>query len=74
MENSIKCICCGFEIKPIMSEFNDDLKPEQGMWDGGTVEKIYMPYGSSLDGDIYYIGLCDSCIGKKVKEGIIKQV
>ena len=69
---SIKCICCGFEIKAIMSEFND--KPEEGMWDGGTVEKVYMPYGSSLDGDIFYVGICDTCITKKVEEGIIIKI
>ena len=65
---TFKCVCCGFEIKPIDSKYVD---LEHGMWDGGTVEKIYMPYGSLLDGDIYILGICDDCIIKKTEEGTI---
>ena len=63
--DSVKCICCGFEIKELDKRFkNQRDNPENSMWDGGTVERIHMPYGSLLDGDIYIIGLCDECIKK----------
>ena len=81
---TFKCICCGAEIKPLLSETYDKLivedsdepkmEIENWMWHGGTVEKICMPYGSKLDGDYYYIGICDNCIEEKVKEGIIKKI
>ncbi len=71
---SYKCICCGFEIKPVLHQYTDMLKPWQGMWDGGTVELLDMPYGSTLDGDKYVIGLCDTCIEQKVQEGIIEKI
>lgn len=75
MENeimdSVKCICCGFEIKRLHADMvSKEDKPEVGMWDGGTVERIGMPYGSKLDGDIYIIGICDGCI-KKNKDRVI---
>ena len=63
--DSVKCICCGFEIKELDTRFKKDKdKPENSMWDGGTVERIFMPYGSVLDGDIYVVGICDKCIEK----------
>jgi hypothetical protein len=72
---TFKCICCGFEIRPIMPEHvKDQDKPEEWMWNGGTVERIHMPYGSVLDMNTYIIGICDTCIEKKVEEGIIKDV
>ena len=68
---SIKCICCGFEIKRLaMDMVSKEDKPEVGMWNGGTVERIAMPYGSQLDGGIYIVGICDECI-KKNKDRVI---
>ena len=75
MENSIKCICCGFEIKPIFPDVtNEERTPMNVMWDGGTAVKLHMPYGSRFDDNIYVIGLCDNCIEEKEKQGLIKQI
>lgn len=73
---SFKCICCGVEIEPINSEdFNpNNDKLESWMWNGGTVEKITMPYGSNLDGSSYYIGICDDCIENKLEDEIIEEI
>jgi len=68
---TFKCICCGAKIKPLYPEHLDALKPQSGMWDDGTVELITMPYGSILDMNKYLIGICDNCIIKKEKEGVI---
>jgi hypothetical protein len=54
------CIKCDFEIKPIEPDLM--TSPEQGMWSGGVVGKLYANYGSKLDGDIYIIAICDNCI------------
>jgi len=75
---SYKCICCGFEIKPILekhakeeAEEGFEIKPEEWMLDGGVIVRAFMPYGSMLDGNEYYIGICDKCIEEKEKQGII---
>jgi hypothetical protein len=75
---SYKCICCGFKIKPLLKDHTKkkakkgfEIKPEEWMWDGGAIVRIVMPYGSILDGNEYYIGICDKCIEEKEKQGII---
>jgi hypothetical protein len=67
---SRRCICCGFEIKPIHGGGED--KPWQGMWLDGTIDKIAANYGSELDGDMYVVALCDVCVRAKLKDGIIE--
>ena len=64
------CICCGFEIKPVHG--NNEDKPWQGMWLDGVVDKIAANYGSELDGDMYVIAVCDSCIRAKLKDGTVE--
>jgi hypothetical protein len=66
---TFKCICCGIEIKPILVDYFD--KPEEGMWERGVVTKLQMPFGSELDGNVYIIAICDTCIVNKLKENII---
>lgn len=62
---SMKCIFCGKEVKEIHSRPPRYAnEPEISMWDGGVVERINMPYGSMLDGNIYIICICDECIKK----------
>lgn len=51
---TVNCAICNKEI----TQF------EQGMWDGGTVDKLLCPYGSNKDGDVYIIGVCDDCLDK----------
>ena len=64
------CICCGFEIKPLSKDiFSEKDTIESWMWNGGVVTRINMPYGSDLDGDSYFIGICDKCVEKLHKEG-----
>ncbi len=55
------CIKCIDEIKPIHPEHHGD-KPEQDMWSGGIVGRISAGYGSTLDGDIFIVAICDKCL------------
>ena len=57
----VTCVVCNKTIEPL--EFNDaDIKKDYDMIDGGIVGKLYAPYGSKHDGNIYQIGICDDCI------------
>jgi len=68
----LKCIVCGKEIRPLdLGDYDPETFDEQ-MWDGGTVDKLYMPYGSRLDGNVYVFGMCDDCVETKHKEGVIR--
>ncbi len=62
------CICKTNIIKPI-NEFTDPLKQENGMWDGGTVEKVSFGYGSRHDCESYYIAICDGCLDELKSSG-----
>ena len=68
----MKCIICGTELMPLYlgAQYDPEDFSEQ-MIDGETVDKLYMPYGSELDGNVYVFALCDACIEAKHKEGII---
>jgi len=68
-QKEFPCIVCGNPIKILDMGYYDAIELEQNMWDGGTVDPIYMPFGSRLDGRSYYIGLCDDCVEKKEKDG-----
>jgi len=72
MSKWMKCIVCGVEIKPLDLGHYEPEEFEQQMWEGGTVDKLYMPYGSRLDGNVYILAICDDCVETKCKEGIIK--
>jgi hypothetical protein len=34
----------------------------EGMWEGGIVDRIAANYGSSLDGNMYILAICDKCV------------
>lgn len=67
---SKRCICCLVEIPPI--EYDGGDIPWTGMWNGGIVDRIAANYGSVLDGNIYVIAVCDSCIKQKEADGIVQ--
>lgn len=46
-------------------------RAENRLWVDGVVGNISAGYGSSNDGSVYVIGVCDDCISIKVKEGSI---
>lgn len=68
----MKCICCEKEIRPTDLGMYEPEEFEQQMWDGGTVDKLYMPYGSRFDGKVFLIAICDDCVEEKSKERIIR--
>lgn len=71
----INCICCGFKISTSDSpNLSEDNIPEHKIWNDGVVSVISCGYGSSHDGDIYYIGICDTCIGKNDANGRMRYV
>ncbi len=43
----------------------DNYKPWEGMWDSGIVERIAAGYGSTLDGNMYVLAICDNCVKEK---------
>jgi len=60
MKTSYNCIRCNKLIKKIIGSPDDSL--ENCMWADGIVDKISAGFGSSLDGDIYILGVCDDCL------------
>ena len=64
------CVCCNAELEELYDDHTS--KAWSGMWLNGIVDKISANYGSSHDGDVYIIGICDDCITSKVKDGIIE--
>lgn len=59
--NSIPCIRCGKEVKLLYPEMDNQIL-DSAMYDEGNVSEVYGGYGSSLDGDVYVIGICDDCL------------
>ena len=70
-KKQIDCVICGKTIHVLDLGSYDAMDLGQNMWDGGTVDYIYMPYGSRLDGQKYAFGMCDDCVETKHKEGVI---
>lgn len=77
----INCICCGKKIELLdkVKGLTDeqifdttDWLPEQQMWNNGVVENMSASYGSSLDGDYFYLGICDPCIGEGYNNGRLR--
>lgn len=68
------CICCKENVIMAISNNYDIEKLEQGSWDGGTVLMISPGYGSNHDLSAYYGAICDDCIEKFEKSGIILDV
>ena len=66
-----RCLICRKPIRPLdLGSYNSE-NFSQNMIDGGTVDRLYMPYGSNLDGNVYEFGMCDECVRKKNEEGLI---
>jgi len=61
IKEPVVCMFCGKVLKSIHDK-------SYGMIDGGMVGHIMAPYGSVLDGDVYQIAICDTCIEQKEKE------
>lgn len=67
-----QCICCTNKITKIDGLPKDDNFT--GMFGDGLVQKVEAGYGSILDGNMYYIAICDRCIMSKYKKGIIHYI
>ena len=65
----INCVVCGNEIHSF--QLGDSTKIKESSWRGGVVGSVSASYGSTLDGDVYYIGICDECIIEKTLAGIM---
>ena len=76
----INCICCGYKIQlsdagiPESEIFKDlkNYKPESQIWNNGVVNLFVAGYGSSNDGDYFYLGICDKCIDIGYKNGRLR--
>lgn len=78
--NYINCICCGKKINLLYDFLEEEIlnrpdwNPNSQMWDGGSVQEISAGYGSSLDGDLFYLGICDECTKDGYKNGRLRYV
>lgn len=68
------CICCGTPTTSIgmgMDELiiNRDERLESAMYKDAIVDSVSAGYGSSHDGDVYYIAICDKCTAKALDDG-----
>jgi len=77
----INCICCGKKIELLdkVQGLTDeqifdssDWQANNQMWNNGVVQQISAGYGSSLDGDYFYIGICDPCIEEGYRNGRLR--
>jgi hypothetical protein len=77
----INCICCGKKIELLDKVqgvpedeiiIDDTYDPEDQLWNNGVLQKLSAGYGSSLDGDIFYLGICDSCIEEGYRNGRLR--
>jgi hypothetical protein len=70
----MNCICCGKTIKLIEIGSPDKFQPGSSPWLNGSVKLISAPYGSSHDGDQFYLGICDVCITEGYRNGRLRYV
>ena len=75
----MKCICCDKKISLLHSDKLEedilfDMRVSSVCWSDGIVDKISSGYGSSLDGNVYIIGVCDECIKIKTNDGTVALV
>lgn len=76
----INCICCGYKIELSHRGLTDDeifqdlenYRPDDQMWNNGALEVVRPGYGSSNDGDVFYLGICDTCIDNGYKNGRLR--
>lgn len=61
-KTKVVCMICGNKMDSI---FFDNTFANVA---GGVTLEIKMPYGSTLDGNVYSAALCDECISKAAKE------
>ena len=67
-----ECVCCGAKIEKI--EGFDHDKEWEGCYSDGIVEKISAGYGSTLDGEMFVLAICDKCVVQKANQGVLKFV
>lgn len=70
---SMKCLVCNKRIDQIRE--SDDIIDinylHQSMWCEASVDIISSGYGSKYDGDRFFVAICDSCLDKKFRQGVI---
>jgi len=66
-----KCLICRKPLRALYADVGEQENFYRNMIDGGTVDRLYMPYGSNLDGNVYEFGICDDCVRQKNEEGLI---
>lgn len=71
-KSPILCIVCGKKVKDFPTCPTDE--PNYEMIDDGIVQRMYAPYGSKHDTDVFQIGICDECVDKAVADGRMKRI
>lgn len=57
----VVCMACGKKMESLFDNTCANVR-------GGVTFNLKMPYGSSLDGNVYHAALCDECISACEKE------
>jgi hypothetical protein len=65
----IGCVSCGKEITAINPSDLDKYDLDSQMWSGGVVGIISAGYGSTNDGNVYFVGICDKCLDMANEKG-----
>ena len=59
---TVSCLICD---KIISFLFDEEEDIDKANFNGAVVGKISAGFGSTHDGDVYVVGICDECIDKK---------
>lgn len=65
---SVPCFSCGIDLYPSFPD-SDDMIIEHQPFNDGTTQMLSFHYGSKLDGNVYFMGVCDDCACKALEEG-----
>ena len=72
------CVICknSHQLNVIDPLWPDQLPPvleqQQGPWNNGTVVKASFGYGSTLDTESYFFGICDTCMTELVESKLAR--
>ena len=63
----LTCVCCGKGIDLLYSAGT----PHYSNWNSGNTAELISSYGSTHDGGVFLISICDDCLTTKTKNGTI---
>lgn len=83
----VNCLCCGTKIELYDAKDNPHFDvvdfmrqhqpgksymPESQVWENGIIDRLDAGYGSINDGNMYYMGICDTCVKENTDNGRLR--